>query len=111
METEARALAISILAAFDEYWKLRDKLAGYMRVDGSKLADLQREIAITSMAKTADGLGPRQARAAAKNPLYLESSNWMDFLDRIATGSEKKWRDYGQRLANDASARFEESSQ
>jgi len=110
MEAEARALCADTLAAFDHYWRLRDQLSGYFRMDETKLTELQREIAITSMAKTSDGLGPRQARAAAKNPLYLESSNWMDFLDRIATGSEKKWRDYGQRLANDATARFEEST-
>jgi len=102
MEADARALAANILEAFNEYWRLRDRLAGYTRIEPTRLADIGDEIA--------RGLN-RQNRLAAKDARFLESYHWMDFLDRIATSSERKWRDYGQRLANDASARFEESSQ
>ncbi len=101
MEADARALAAEESTAFEKYWQVRDKLAGFLRIHETALADLHDDMA--------KGLN-RQARLALKDPLLQESGHWMNHLDRIANGAERKWRAYGQRLTLDASARFEESA-
>ncbi len=102
-EHDARALAAEIDAAFNHYWKLRDKLSGYVRINETALSDLHDEIA-----KNLN----RQRRLALKDARFYEDHFWRDWLDRIATGSKKQWQEYGQRLTLDAAARFsEESSQ
>ncbi len=100
VEADARALAVEEKGAFENYWRIRDRLSGYARTEPTKLADIGDDIA--------KGLN-RQARLARENPLFLESPRWLNHLNQIATESEKAWRNYGQRLANDAAAKFEES--
>ena len=86
LEADARALAAEEKAAFEHYWRIRDRLAGYARME-TKLTDISDDIA--------KGLN-RQKRLALKDPLFLESGYWMSFLDRVATGTELEWRDYGR---------------
>ncbi len=103
MEADARQLAAEESAAFEAYWKIRDRLAGFVRIHETALADIADDMA--------RGLN-RQARLARKDPLLMEPHHWMDHLDKIATGAERKWRAYSQRLTLDATSRFsEESSQ
>ena len=103
MEADARALAAEEKAAFEKYWQIRDKLAGYARTEPTKLADIADDIT-----KSLN----RQHRLAAKDPLLLENNHWTDFLNKIATGEEQEWRDYARRLTDDASAHwYEEPAQ
>jgi hypothetical protein len=72
LEIEARALAAEESAAFERYWQIRDKLAGYARVEPAKLGDIGEDIA--------KGLN-RQKRLARENLLLLETAaGWISSI-------------------------------
>ncbi len=100
---EARELAEKVVAAIELYWRLLDRLAGLLTIE-------QRRPGFTPSRKELRQKIDRRERATAVNPLYIEDHNWFGHLDELAADQARAWTDYGQRLANDATARFEESA-
>lgn len=104
---EAHELAAEMVAAIELHWQLLDRLAGLLTIEqrrpgGPRLHDFQKELR-----QKID----RRKRAIADNPLYVEDHNWQGYLDELAADQVRAWTDYAHRLTNDATARFEESSQ
>ena len=99
MDAEARQIVVEFIAVQEMSWQLEDRLKAVFGLDAKRqhphLLDLKKELNMKA---------ERHNREQAKDPQLIEAWKWTRFLEARAEEQAQRWHDYGQRLADDASA-------
>ena len=105
MDAEARQIVNEFVATQELSWQLEDRLKAVFGLDAKRqhphLLDLKKELNMKA---------ERHNREQAKDPQLIEAWKWTRFLEARAEEQAQRWHDYGQRLANDASATLDVES-
>lgn len=104
MDCIGKHIVSELIVARNAFWRLEEVASGFF------LMDEHREVPRFTALKDETWLSlNRQATARSEHPEFVERHRWIAHIDALNAATEKRWREFGQRLEQDADATLEPS--